>query len=490
MKTNIRHTSSNVSLAPNMPPRPLSATFDQPLSPYARRSVVIPEELDNDRARLTPAEEAWSAHQDYLESNGFVLRPRLRRGWKPSWLGTSDDPLKHEDSIRITELGIVDAARASDGAQVVLKAVRSQPAENGLTLGQPNELGILKYLHSPPYTGHTCNHAVQLLGSIPMPETTEGSFAVLPLLRVHDDPSFLNVGEAVEFIKQILRGLAFLHAQNVAHRDVKPSNIMMAGEVLFDEPFHPVAQSLSLDAKTVLRPRARHELDSHRRHDGESAVRYCFVNFSRASYLPPSTGTNGQVKPRMLRSTRGQLGRFPEAMLTVGHDPFKADVYCMGKYVIDELINRHLALVPFTSVARYMTRRDPRTRPTAAEAFAHFETIRGSLEDKCLNISLDSKGHTRPHLPMRSPRRAMSTMHISTWAPGPLHHPHGSWSSTDSARTLVAEISSPVKEILKGHEPVTRTIFGESESENKPLERKKSKSKWGAFRAAVKTIVR
>ena len=107
---------------------------------------------------------------------------------------------------------------------------------------------------------------------------------------------------------------------------------MMAGDVLYDEPFHPVAQSLSLDAKTVLRPRARNELDSHRRYDGESAVRYCFINFSRASHLPASART------RLLRSTRGQLGRFPEAMLTVGHDPFKPDVYCMRKYVIDDLV--------------------------------------------------------------------------------------------------------------------------------------------------------
>lgn len=113
---------------------------------------------------------------------------------------------------------------------------------------------------------------------------------------------------------------------------------MMAGDVLYDEPFHPVAQSLSRDAKTILRPRARHELDSHRHYDGESAVRYCFINFSRASHLPASAASDGSAKSRLLRPTRGQLGRFPEAMLTVGHDPFKADVYCMGKYVVDDLI--------------------------------------------------------------------------------------------------------------------------------------------------------
>ncbi|KAH7340838.1 hypothetical protein B0J17DRAFT_653028 [Rhizoctonia solani] len=476
---------------PSMPPRPLSATFDRPLSPLVQQPLgELLEDVSDDRTQLTPAEQAWSSHQHYLGSNGFILRPRLRQGWQPSWRETGDDPSRHEDSIRITELGIMDAIRASDGAQVVLKAVRSVPATTATPLGQPDELGILNRLHAPPYTSHIAIMRI----------------AVLPLLRVHDDPPFVNVGEAVEFMKQLLRGLAFMHAQNVAHRDIKPSNIMMAGEVLYDEPFHPVAQSLSLDAQSILRPHPRHQLDSHRRHDGESAVRYYYINFSRASYLPPETTMDGKSKSRLLRCSRGQLGRFPEAMLTAGHDPFKADVYCLGKYVIDVLIMRNLTLAPFTSVARYMTRRDPRTRPTAAEAFAHFETIRGSLEAKCLSIPLDNKGHhTKPHLPIRSPRRAMSALNISNRPPS--QHSYNSWSSIDSARTLVEEISSPVKEVLKAHEPITRTILKGGlqsttpppmpvsvplpmQQERRPLERKRTKSKWGSFRAAILGVSR
>jgi hypothetical protein len=88
---------------------------------------------------------------------------------------------------------------------VVLKVVQCPPTDPEAPLGQPDELGVLKHLHSPPFTGHVCNHAVPLLGSIPLPDTTAGSLAVLPLLRVHDDPPFLNVGEAVEFMKQVLR---------------------------------------------------------------------------------------------------------------------------------------------------------------------------------------------------------------------------------------------------------------------------------------------
>ncbi|QRV99969.1 60S ribosomal protein L7 [Ceratobasidium sp. AG-Ba] len=437
-----------------MPPRPLS-TFDRPLSPIVHSPLTaLTEEPSDDRTILTPAEEVWVAHQEYLEYNGFILRPRLRRDWKPSWLGTSMDPSKCEDSIRITEPGIVDATRTSDGAPVVLKAMRNAQWPAEASTDKPDELGILKYLHSPPYTGHICNHAVPLLGSISMPNSHEGSFAVLPLLRV-------------------LRGLAFMHAQSIVHRDIKPSNIMMAGEVLYDEPFHPVAQSLSLDAKSVLRPRARHELDTHRRHDGESAVRYYFINFSRASHMPASTEA--------------------EAMLTVGHDPFKADVYCLGKYVIDNLIARHLALAPFTSVARYMTRRDPRTRPTAAEAFAHFETIRGSLEGKCLRIPLDSRLLHRgkaPSLPLKSPRRAMSTLHLSSHIPH--HHSHGSWSSssTDSGHTLVASVPTTPVESTKTQSIAQVVMKGDEPESRKPLDKKKSKGAWSTLRTAIKIAIR
>jgi hypothetical protein len=88
---------------------------------------------------------------------------------------------------------------------VVLKATRNAGPNTEASPEKPDELGILKYLHSSPYTGHICNHAIPLLGSISMPDPNEGSFAVLPLLRMHDDPPFLNVSEAVEFLKQILR---------------------------------------------------------------------------------------------------------------------------------------------------------------------------------------------------------------------------------------------------------------------------------------------
>ncbi|XP_035536914.1 death-associated protein kinase 2-like [Morone saxatilis] len=37
--------------------------------------------------------------------------------------------------------------------------------------------------------------------------------------------------EAIEFMKQILEGLGFMHSKNIAHFDLKPENIMLADKV-------------------------------------------------------------------------------------------------------------------------------------------------------------------------------------------------------------------------------------------------------------------
>ena len=36
-------------------------------------------------ARLSPIEAFWKYKQPFLESRGYLLRPRYHRLWKPSW---------------------------------------------------------------------------------------------------------------------------------------------------------------------------------------------------------------------------------------------------------------------------------------------------------------------------------------------------------------------------------------------------------------------
>jgi hypothetical protein len=42
-------------------------------------------------------EKKWRNRYEMLEEEGYILRPRLRPGWTPSWLKTGTSPLDAED---------------------------------------------------------------------------------------------------------------------------------------------------------------------------------------------------------------------------------------------------------------------------------------------------------------------------------------------------------------------------------------------------------
>ena len=46
-------------------------------------------------------ERWWVDRQEALEQAGYMLRPRFRPGWQPSWTGTNKQFLDFEDGQRI-----------------------------------------------------------------------------------------------------------------------------------------------------------------------------------------------------------------------------------------------------------------------------------------------------------------------------------------------------------------------------------------------------
>ena len=86
---------------------------------------------------------------------------------------------------------------------------------------------------------HDCRYVVQMLGLVPMPENADGVGIVMRYLNggnlrdvVNTDPHFRqNInGNAFKYIRQVLRGIRFLHANGLIHCDVKPENIMLHAE--------------------------------------------------------------------------------------------------------------------------------------------------------------------------------------------------------------------------------------------------------------------
>ena len=58
---------------------------------------ATPEEIALVLTTLTPGEEKWRDRHGMLKEEGYELRPRLRPGWKASWLESGADALNCED---------------------------------------------------------------------------------------------------------------------------------------------------------------------------------------------------------------------------------------------------------------------------------------------------------------------------------------------------------------------------------------------------------
>ena len=160
-------------------------------------------------------EEWWIRHEPWLKSRGYVLRPRFRPGWKPSW-HTAKNPRAlwgAEDRIHIGVshglhgarprlIGVqypflLDATRTSDGAVVMFKRVDKTR--------HPKEVELTTMLSSPPFTSDPRNHCVPVYEVLQDPEDDKYQLMVLPLLRRYSDPRFDTVGEAVICFRQIIQ---------------------------------------------------------------------------------------------------------------------------------------------------------------------------------------------------------------------------------------------------------------------------------------------
>ncbi len=62
------------------------------------RLIALRAEAANLHAKLGVYELQWKERQGFLASQGYMLRPRYRPGWVPSWkTDTSRHPEKFED---------------------------------------------------------------------------------------------------------------------------------------------------------------------------------------------------------------------------------------------------------------------------------------------------------------------------------------------------------------------------------------------------------
>ncbi|CAE6519105.1 unnamed protein product [Rhizoctonia solani] len=264
------------------------------------------------------AEERWVSFQPYLLSKGYQLRPRYQPDWVPSWKRTGGKASHAEDSLDPAPVRRLDATRIQDKQQVMLKML-APPTEGN---EGKNEFALLKCFSSPPLKDHPENHIVPCLDSFPIPGISSGQFVVMPLLSIYNDIPFHNLAEVHELLKQLFEGLLFMHRNNTAHLDIASPNVMMDARSLYDEPFHPFYQTLSLDASRLLQPRYKRS---------EKNIRYYYID------LGYSVRFDDSDSPRTIVGSQARE-LAPEQETGLPYDPFVADVYQLGKMIQRDLI--------------------------------------------------------------------------------------------------------------------------------------------------------
>ncbi|KAI9063466.1 hypothetical protein FKP32DRAFT_1572015 [Trametes sanguinea] len=305
-------------------------------------------------ALLTPVECWWRDHQPFFAEHGYMLRPRYRPGWVPSWQrDPSIDIFFAEDRHTTHALRphLMDARRTSDDSLVLIKRIHSNSTE----------LAIATYLNSRELCQDPRNHTVPVLDVLCDPEDDTVSFLVMPFLRNIDDPPFESLENVLDCCEQLLEGLVFMHDHGIAHRDCAYKNVMVDASPLFPLGHHAMAHyGIPHEPKKPAPVLSRRS----------TPLKYYYVDFGISTQYAP-----GEQRAPVLGSARLDQD-VPELSDTVPYDPFMVDIFILGNMFRKEVLDKYTNLGILAPLVEEMTVKEPAKRPTAITALKRFEGIR------------------------------------------------------------------------------------------------------------------
>ncbi|KAH9920119.1 uncharacterized protein B0H18DRAFT_1025159 [Fomitopsis serialis] len=284
------------------------------------------------RGQLTEDEIAWRDRQPWLEEHGYMLRPRYRQDWKPSWEGTTKSHLSCEDGRMLRHPHIIDATRILDGALVTLKMIEHSV--------HPYEVEIARMFCEEPMKSDPRNHCVQILEVLQDPIEQDISIIIMPILKAYHRPRFDTVGEAVDFFRQTLEGLQFIHQHRIAHRDISMLNVMMDPLPLYPKLYHPTDDTMTRDFSRSVRPYTR----------TERPTRYYFIDFGLSRKYGPE-----DEHPLELPIFGGDktVPEFQDDGYDKASDPFATDIYYLGNRFREEFLkvaSVHCSVWPYANI--------------------------------------------------------------------------------------------------------------------------------------------
>uniref|UniRef100_A0A8H7Y0M7 Protein kinase domain-containing protein n=1 Tax=Psilocybe cubensis TaxID=181762 RepID=A0A8H7Y0M7_PSICU len=348
---------------------------------------------------LSPSEMLWRDRYGYLFQRGYQIRPRYSPNWSPTWLGNGRHHHSGEDHIMQILPQVLDGIRRQDGLVVCIKMIQDRR--------KLRQVAIVEYFSTRRLLEDSRNHIVPFYDSFGDSFSPHIQFMVTPVLRRFDDPPFLMACEVVDFVSQVLEGLAFMHENNVAHHNLTAEHIMMDAKALVPTGWHFVSHFCEPDGMTRIQPLDR---KNH-------SVRYYFVGFGSCYHISPN-------KEPLVTDIGGLDDDVPELFTGKPYDPYKLDVYtlanvflkelylvrfpaaCSKKSIeVDEIIEQKYHGVEFLKdLTDYMRIQDFEKRPGATKVLSRWYRMRSNFnEDELEELPLVYKPGMRPRVLTESP---------------------------------------------------------------------------------------
>lgn len=314
---------------------------------------------------LRPHEVFWRDHHDWLRDKGYELRPRYKPERLPvplprlaraiSRRGAAEDPNTDEDSI--------EATRLSDGRTVELRKVSRLDA---------HDITVQQYLATWPLASHPKNHTVPILDVLELPDEGERALIlVTPSLEPFHAPAVRTVGEAIDFLEQVLEGLQFMHNCNIAHRNCAELHVLQD-----PAPVYP-------------RTRRRQRGTSEGSGGTLRPVRYYLADGARAQQYGHGSRFRRAASQASVRTAAAAVGF---------DDPFAADVRALGVAIERVFLSDVRGMAFLSPLVEEMMRVDPATRPHIDDVIVKFREVKGRLHWWTLRARLmrkDERGLSR-----------------------------------------------------------------------------------------------
>ncbi|TRM69713.1 kinase-like domain-containing protein [Schizophyllum amplum] len=299
----------------------------------------------------------WCKYQPLLEAKGY----RLPAEYTPENTISIAELKKHGSPFLLTDHPHVqlESKRISDGSFVVLKFVKVSVQEAAIT-------SHLAKIRDP------WNHTIPVWDVLSLPDDTKWCILVCPRFRSCYKLPFYTISQFVGFLRQVLRGLCFMHRHNIAHCDIASGNVVLDESATSEEDDETFVVEKSSPSKTLRFRGALRRWTARKR----KAARYYFIDFGL------SCAFDSYEKRHNVYGVCGQHRDIPELSEETPYDPFKIDMRQVGETLKKDFIGEYSGLEFIQPLVDRLREDDPTKRPTAEEALDIFEHLVDSLPDK------------------------------------------------------------------------------------------------------------